>query len=149
MRRVVNMPKTSENNFGYMFNNVFYDENILNQLEAFNEEYADKTDAELYAAIEEAQANVDNEVKKKHIKNLELMAQMEGFVSENTVRNINNVKQLIKIDETSTKSRRYSRRRIDSQFFAAGSLLLWFLLVAVLFRGSRFRGPYGYPYRPY
>lgn len=144
------MPEVSENNFGYMFNNVFYDENTMTQFEAFNEEYANKTDAELYEAIEKAQGDVDVEIKKKHIKNLELMGQMEGFIDDTTVKNINDIKQLIKIDEVPSETRRYSGRRIESQFFSSASLLLWFLLVAVLFRGRRFRRPFGrFPYRPY
>ena len=148
------MPKASQNNFAYMFNNIFYDDNTMKQFDKFAEEYANKTDAELYEAIEKAQAEVDMETKKKHIRNLELLAQVEGFVDDATVNNINNIKSLIKIDEASSNVKRYRGRRIEPQFFGASSLLLWFLLVVVLFRGSRFRRPFGrpfgfFPFRPY
>ena len=147
------MPKTSENNFGYMFSNVFYDEDTMSQLDGFSKEYESKTDAQLYEAIEKTQAEVDIEIKKKHVKNLELMAQMEGFIDDTTTRSINDIKKLIEIEETSSSARGYSRynsRRIEAQFFSSSSLLLWFLLVTVLYRGSRFRRPFGFfSFRPY
>lgn len=147
------MPKASENSFGYIFNNIFYDEDTMIQFDEFAKEYESKTDAQLYEAIEKTQAEVDIEIKKKHIKNLELIGQMEGFIDETTTRSINEIKKLIKVEETSSRARgysRYNRRRVEAQFFSSSSLLLWFLLVTVLFRGSRFRRPFGFfSFRPY
>ncbi len=144
------MSELSKNNFGYMFNRVIYDEDIMKQFDEFSNEYTDKSDRELYTEIEKVQSEVSTEVKKKHINNLEHLAQMEGFMSDGTVRDIDRIKKIIKIDESSSRFKNVNRESIDAQFVSRSSLLLWFLLVTVLYRGRRrYRRPYRFPFRRY
>ena len=145
------MSEQNKNNFGYMFNRVVYDEDMISQFDEFTNEYTNKSDRELYAEIEKIQSEVDINVKKKHINNLEHLAQMEGFVSAETAQHIDRIKKLIKVDESSSSSKSVDERSFHAQFASRSSLLLWFLLVTALFRGRKrkFRRPIRRPFRPY
>lgn len=137
--------------FKNMFNRIFYDEETSKQLEKYADEYRDKSDDEIYQEIERVQVDVPNDVKQRHIQNLESLAKMEGLIGRDAVKTIDKLKGMIKIDEeaSSTRNRyrgRYRARSIEAQFVTGASLLLWFLLVVILFRCCRpfFGGPFFY-----
>lgn len=141
------MPRISENNFGNMFNQIFYDDKMMEQFDTFAEQYKDISDEELYSEIDRVQSELSEEVKQKHFNNLGLLAQMEGFVPNETVQSIERAKKLIKVNTSSSRSRPLSEREIRRQFVGGASLLLWFLLLVVIWRGRR---PfYGRPFRGY
>lgn len=141
------MPRISENNFGNMFNQIFYDDKMMEQFDTFAEQYKDISDEELYSEIDRVQSELSEEVKQKHLNNLGLLAQMEGFVPNETVQSIERAKKLIKVNTSSSRSRPLSEREIRRQFVGGASLLLWFLLLVVIWRGRR---PfYGRPFRGY
>ncbi|EOD00834.1 hypothetical protein [Caldisalinibacter kiritimatiensis] len=130
-------------NFEYMFNRLLYDEAVIEELDKYSKEYQDKTDREILAEIEKVQAEVPNEVKLQHIKNLELLSKMEGFKEENPMADMEFLKQLIRVDENASESRTLSRR----QYVSGSSLLLWFLLLTVLYKRPFNRRPFRKPFR--
>lgn len=141
----------NKNDFGAVFCNLFYDESILEQFQEFSTKYADVSDMEIYSQIDKLQAELSNEVKQMHIKNLDALANVEGFSEYNIAESVSEVKSLIKLD-TKSNSSPLSEEEVWSQYVGGSSLLLWFLLVTALFRGRRgfrtpFRGPFRGPFR--
>lgn len=131
------------NNFGYMFNRVLYDDSVLDELETYSKKYENTSDRELIYEIEKVQKEVPNEVKLQHIKNLELLSQMDTFSQQNSSDSVSYLKDLIQVNENVSNSPRLSR----GQYVSGASLLLWFLLVAALYRrpfGRRGFGRRGY-----
>lgn len=126
------------NDFGNMFSGIIYDENIRTQFDEFSKNYSDKSEREIYREIDRVQSEVSNDIKKRHIKNLETLAQMEGFINERTVRDITRIKRLIRLDETSSSN----TKNIETQYTSPTSLLLWFLLLTSIWRGRYRRGFY-------
>ncbi|MTI48283.1 hypothetical protein [Sporosalibacterium faouarense] len=132
------MAEIKANDFGSMFYNIMYDDSMVDQFDEFSEKYGNASDAELYTEIEKVQAEVSNEVKKKHIENLELIAKMDSIVPTETIRGIQEAKRLVKIDETSSNAKKISDRELRRQYVSPTSLLLWFLLLTVIWRGRRY-----------
>ncbi|RKD30880.1 hypothetical protein [Thermohalobacter berrensis] len=140
------MPQEYNNNLAYMLNRIMMGEEEYKKFEEFMDEYGDKSDDYLYREIEKVQAEVSNDLKRQHLKNLEYVAKMEGFVTDETRRKIERVKGIIKIDEDVESRSPYYRRPYyyRGDFFRGSSLLLWFLLLTLLFRQRRFRRPFFY-----
>lgn len=134
------MSDTFNNNLVDALNKSFLDNETYNKYSEFVEEKKDKSDRYFYNEIEKVQSDVSNELKARHLNNLEYLSKMEGFINEDIRRRIEYIKSLIKIEESE------SLQDIESQFFGGSSLLLWFLLVTVLFRkgGRNRRGFYRY-----
>jgi len=136
------------NNFGYMFNRLFYDEPVLNKLEEYSKQYENKSEREIYSEIQRVQKEVPNEVKVQHLKNLELLSQMDMFSQQSHKSNVSYLRDLVEIDENDYNSSHLSR----SQYVTGSSLLLWFLLVTSLYRRPYYRRGFGrrgfgrYPY---
>ncbi|MBS4536629.1 hypothetical protein GOQ29_13475 [Clostridium sp. D2Q-14] len=137
------------NNFGYMFNRLFYDESVLNELEKYSSQYENISDSELYVEIERVQKEVPNEIKAQHMKNLESLSQMNMFSEGSHSSDISHLRNLVEIDESNSYPSSISR----SQYVSGSSLLLWFLLVVALWRrpfGRRgFRRKRGFGRYPY
>lgn len=141
--RLDKLDEKYNNNMNYLLNRMIIGEESVDRYDEFLNEYGQKSDEELYQEISKVQADVSNEAKKIHVRNLERLSRMEGFVDDDVRRRVEKVKGLIKIEESG--SRRYSRG--SAQYFYGTSLLLWFLLVTALFRKPYYR--YGYRRRPY
>lgn len=130
------MAKKTPISFGNMFNEILYDEQVIEQFDEFSKKYKDKEDEEIYSEIDRLQKEVSEEIKKKHLKNLELLSQIEGFTTQETVREVENVKKLLKI-KNSSENKKVSEREIRRQYVSPSSLLLWFLLLTVIYRGRK------------
>lgn len=130
------MPDTFNTNLVDALNKSFLDNETYNKYSEFVEDKKDKSDRYFYIEIEKVQSEVSNELKARHLNNLEYLSKMEGFINEDIKRKIEYIKSLIKVEESE------SLQDIESQFFGGSSLLLWFLLVTVLFRkgGKNRRG---------
>lgn len=128
------MPDTFNTNLVDALNKSFLDNESYNKYSEFVEDKKDKSDRYFYNEIEKVQSEVSNELKARHLNNLEYLSKMEGFINDDIKRKIEYIKSLIKVEESE------SLQDIESQFFGGSSLLLWFLLVTVLFRkGGRNR----------
>ncbi|MTI67354.1 MAG: hypothetical protein FH753_12265 [Firmicutes bacterium] len=117
-------------NFGYMFNKLLYDDSVLEKLDKYSKDYENKSNREILSYIEKLQADVSNDIKLQHIKNLELLSKMEGFTEENAIVNIKYLKRLLKVNENVSNHTRLNR----NQYVSGSSLLLWFLLVTLIYR---------------
>ena len=124
-----------ENPFISTFNEMALTEDDLTKIEQYQEIYADKPENYLLREIIETKNMVSENVLKQHINNLNLMSQMEGFVSREQKNKIEYLKNLLESD--TTVYRRRGRRMPDVQeqsFVSGSSLLLWFLLLSVIWR---------------
>ncbi|MBS4534621.1 hypothetical protein GOQ29_03225 [Clostridium sp. D2Q-14] len=123
------------NNMGHLLNRMILGEESVDKYDEFLKEYGQKSDEELFVEIDKIQKEVPDGIKSIHLRNLDRLARMEGFVDSDTIDKIDYVKKIIKVEESS--NRRYSG--VNVQYFGGTSLLLWFLLLTVLFRRPRFR----------
>lgn len=99
----------------------------------YMEKYGGMTDNQIYGEMNIVKGQVSSEVVRQHIQNLDAIAQMQGFVDNNTRQRINKTKEVL----TSTVGQN-SKSNVDAQFFGGTSLLLWFLILV-----SIWRRPYG------
>lgn len=135
-------------NIGYILNGVIFGEEGLDKFDEFLKIYGDKSDEYLYEEIKKIQAEVPTEVKRMHLKNLEHLTQMEGFITDEIKEKIQKIRKLLQIDNASTPPRR-RRYNVQFYFFNGSSLLLWFLILVVLFRRRPFRRPFFGPFFGY
>ncbi|KAB3529296.1 hypothetical protein F8154_14870 [Alkaliphilus pronyensis] len=118
-------------------------------IEKFNEfmgQYGELSDKEIFNKISDTKAQVSSNVLNQHINNLDALYQMSGMVTDSTKSRIQLVKQVLTADSGTSNS--YSL--VETQFFGGTSLLLWFLILAAIWRrpffggfgGGFFRGPF-------
>lgn len=130
-----------------MLGKAILQDDLMGKYDEFLNKYKDKSDRELFEEISRVQSKLSPEVKRQHIRNLEYLSQMGGFVDEEVKKRINFAKRLIVIDDATEKTDS-SMDVSTAQFFGGSSLLLFFLLLTTLFRGRRYYyGPYRRPFR--
>jgi len=109
----------------------------------FNEfmtQYGELSDHEIFKNIIDIKSQISSNVLNQHINNLNLLSQMNGFVNETTKQRIQLVKGALAEDTGSSNSHNV----VETQFFGGTSLLLWFLILAGIWR----RPFYGFRGRP-
>ncbi|SNS06403.1 hypothetical protein SAMN05446037_1003220 [Anaerovirgula multivorans] len=117
----------------------------IGQFNDFMTQYGDKSDYEIFSEIAEVKDQLSQDLLNQHIANLDALSQMNGFVTDGTKQRIAAVKEILTADAGSSNT----GSNVDSQFFFGGtSLLLWFLLLAGIFRRpfGGFRGGFGGPF---
>lgn len=122
-------------NLSHLLNRIIIGEESVKKYDDFLKKYGNRSDEYIYEEISKVQADVPEDIKRIHVRNLDHLSNMEGFIDGETRSKINKIKELVKYDESSRNS-----RRINTEYYFGGSsLLLWFLLVTVLFRRSYYR----------
>lgn len=124
-------------NMSHLLNRMILGEESVDKYDEFLKQYGEKSDEELFDEINKLQSEVPDDIKKIHLRNLDRLSRMEGFVDSKVRERIDYIRETIKIEESS--DRRYSR---NVQYFGGSSLLLWFLLVTALFRRPIYRRGY-------
>ncbi|WP_066502170.1 hypothetical protein [Abyssisolibacter fermentans] len=122
------MPRNYNNNLNFVLNNSILSDKDMEEYKQFMKKYDKKSDRYLIREIKKVQKQVSIENKKLHVKNLETLANMDGFVNDFTKRKIRYVNKLLDLNDASAES------EVESQFFDGASLLLWFLLLVIIFR---------------
>ncbi|QXM05121.1 hypothetical protein [Crassaminicella indica] len=124
-------------NANYMFEPMLFPANQMNQFEEFMKQYGDKSEKYILDEIARIANSVPEKTIQQYIKNLDLLSQIEGFVSNEHRRKIDNVKRILLTSS-------YSKEQSTSAQSFGTSLLLWFLILV-----SIWRKPYYRPHRPY
>lgn len=130
------MEQNYQNDFVYIVNKAMLPKEQMKQIEKYSQEYLNKSDEYLMNEIMRVKAQVSPTIINKHINNLDHLSKMEGFITEDMKHRINRVKKIL---ETPSKN---PQTDVESQFFRGGGLLLWFLILAIIWKK-----PYRRPYR--
>ncbi|WDV45297.1 hypothetical protein PV797_17470 [Clostridiaceae bacterium M8S5] len=122
------MPRKYNNNMNLVLSSAILTDKDMEEYKKFMKKYEKRSDRYLIREIRRIQRKVSTENKKLHAKNLDKLAQMDGFVDDFSKRKINYVKNLININDSNAEA------EVEGQFFDGASLLLWFLLLVIIFR---------------
>ncbi|AOY77529.1 hypothetical protein [Clostridium formicaceticum] len=116
---------------GYTLDFIMVPSQHIGQFNDFMAEYGDKSDYEIFQEIAETKSQLSQDLLSLHIKNLDSLSQMNGFVTDVTEQRIAAVKEILTEGTDSSNS----GSSVDSRFFFGGtSLLLWFLILAAIWR---------------
>ncbi|MCC5910597.1 MAG: hypothetical protein JJT76_09195 [Clostridiaceae bacterium] len=129
---------------GYTLDFIMVPSEYIGEFNDFMVQYGDKSDYDIYRQIVDTKSELSQDLLNQHIKNLDSLSQMNGFVTDATKQRIAAVKEILTADTGSSNS----QANVETQFFGGTSLLLWFLILAGIwrrpFRG--FRGGFGGPF---
>ncbi|MDF2547456.1 MAG: hypothetical protein K0R93_2354 [Anaerosolibacter sp.] len=104
------------------------------QMEKYNEfkqQYGNLSERQIYREIARLKNEVSQEVLDKHIKNLDAISNMEGFITEDQKGKIEQVKSFIGYQNTS-RTKGSQNSRVETEFVSGTSLLLWFLILVAI-----------------
>ncbi|MDR5659639.1 hypothetical protein RH915_09040 [Serpentinicella sp. ANB-PHB4] len=135
------MPEIINNKGDYALDFIMIPSEHIGEFNDFMTQYGDLSDYDLFNEILVTKNEVSQSELQSHIKNLDALSQMDGFVNDFTRQRIELVKEVLNTDSSTTP-----QSKIEKQFlFGGSSLLLWFLTLAAIwrrpFRGPRFRRP--------
>lgn len=134
------MTQSYENDFAYVINKGILSQEQMKKIDKYAQEYQDKSEEYILNEIMKVKSQVSPSIINQHIKNLDHLSQMEGFVTEDMKYRISRVKNVL---ETPLKN---PQTNPESQFFGGGALLLWFLVLAAIWRRPYYyRRPYRRP----
>ena len=115
--------------FIHAFNKTLLNAEQIKELEGYQKKYANKSDQFILREIHRIKPTVPANIVNQHVKNLDHLYQMEGFVDQEQKKRISTVKKIL-----STPSRN-PQSNAEAQFFCCGGgLLLWFLVLAAIWR---------------
>lgn len=104
------------------------------QMEKYNEfkqQYGNLSERQIYREIARLKNEVSQEVLDKHIKNLDAISNMEGFITEDQKGKIEQVKSFIGYNNAA-RARSSQNSRVETEFVSGTSLLLWFLILVAI-----------------
>ncbi|MCT4593237.1 MAG: hypothetical protein N4A57_03045 [Anaeromicrobium sp.] len=136
------MNRASNFKFEYIPNPVLLNDEQQEEFDKFKAQYADKPNKYILREMMRVKAQVPQEMVEKHIKNLDLICEMEGFDKERIQPRVDMVKSLLRINMPSQNTIQSAEPIVDSQIFFGGALLLWFLALAAIWRYPYYRTPY-------
>ncbi|MCT4605757.1 MAG: hypothetical protein N4A64_06570 [Marinisporobacter sp.] len=127
-----------------LFEPMLFPNDHMEQFDDFMNQYGDKSESYILDEIARIKNLVPQETIQKYMKNLDLLAQTEGFVSNEHRRKIDNIKRILSSNPS------VSQQSVTSQSFAT-SLLLWFLILVAIWKKPCCKPypPKPYPPRPY
>lgn len=132
-----------DNPFIHLFHEIALTKEDIAQLEEYHEQYANKSENYILRKIIETKNILSKEVLQQHQKNLSLLAQMEGFLSEEQKKKIQYLIHLLESDIAVRRRRGTNISDVEEQSFKGrSSLLLWFLLLSIIWRRPSFRYPF-------
>ncbi|MFZ5967441.1 MAG: hypothetical protein ACOYVK_09755 [Bacillota bacterium] len=132
-----------DNSFAYSFNKAVLSEDQMKEIDTYMQAYANVPDQYILRDIMRVKSQVTPDILNQHIKNLDHLSQMEGFVTEDTKERIDRVKRIL--TRTSGRSSKIQQSNPESQiFFGGAGLLLWFLLLTAIWRTPYYGYPWGF-----
>ncbi|SET80041.1 hypothetical protein SAMN05660297_03548 [Natronincola peptidivorans] len=115
---------------GYTLDFIMVPSEHIGKFNDFMAQYGDRSDYEIFQEIAETKSQLSQDLLNQHIKNLDALSQMNGFVTNTNKQRIAAVKEVLSEGTGSSTD-----SIVDSQFFFGGtSLLLWFLILAAIWR---------------
>lgn len=123
------------NDFINVFNKTILDETQMKEIEGYTKEYGDKSEQYLAREIMKIKASVPSNVIDQHIKNLDHLSQMEGFITIEMKQRIDMLKRILNNPSGRSQS------NVEGQFFGGSGLLLWFLLLTSIWRKPYYWNP--------
>lgn len=119
---------------------IMFPSEELGQFDEFMTQYGELSEPYVYREIAEVKSKVSKEVLQQHIKNLDALYQMDGFVTDSHRQRIHIVRSILTEDIPSENNLHLSKD-VEGQFLYGSSLLLWFLTLLAIWRR-----PYGWGY---
>lgn len=134
-----NMAGFSEMSSNYNLDMIMFPSEQMSEFDTYMKKYGDLSEADVYREIVKVRTEVSKEVLQQHVKNLDALSQMDGFVTTTHRQRMHIVKSLL-VEEVESSSNNVSRS-VETQFLYGSSLLLWFLALLAIWRR-----PYGWGY---
>lgn len=130
--------------YGYILNPITMDQAHYEQFQGYMEQYKNAPNRQILSEIMRVRSEVSQDVLDAHMKNLELMGQMEGYSTAETQQRIVQLKQMLAANPPAASS-----QNVETAFWGGTSLLLWFLLLTAIWPRTYIGRPgYGYPGYP-
>jgi hypothetical protein len=124
------------NQSAYTLDLVMLPNDKLEEYNKFIEQYGNVPDKYIWREMYRVKGEVSQEVLSQHIKNLDALSKMEGFVTDDHKQRMEMVKNIL---TTETRMSRPSQQaEVETQFWGGSSLLLWFLTLAAIWRRPYF-----------
>ncbi|PAB60623.1 hypothetical protein [Anaeromicrobium sediminis] len=124
------MKDMSAHAFAYVLNSSLLSPEEQEEFEKFRKDYENKNKRQISREILRIKSRVSPEVIDQHIHNLDTLAQMKGFVTDETKANIEYVKRLL---SQNTRVRSAGKPYPPQpQYVSGSSLLLWFLVLVAI-----------------
>ncbi|QEK11254.1 hypothetical protein FQB35_02090 [Crassaminicella thermophila] len=127
--------------YHYMVSPILFPSDQMDKFEIFLQQYGDKSEKYIFEEIDKLKNQVSENVIQKYIRNLELIAQTEGFLTQEQKNKIDRIKRIL----TENNSFSMQHQNVESQSFAT-SLLLWFLILVAIWPKHSYKPR---PHRPY
>ena len=129
----------------YTIDPIIFPSSQMDKFQEFMNQYGAMPYRQLLQEMAMVKTQVSADDIQKYVNNLDHFAQMDGFVTEDHRRRIQDVRNVLLAPSAVAQP----ESNADSQFFFAGpALLLWFLALAAIWRRPIYGGfPYGgFPY---
>ncbi|SHJ94367.1 hypothetical protein SAMN02745975_03284 [Geosporobacter subterraneus DSM 17957] len=123
--------------YGYLLNPMIMEKTHYEKFQEYMKQYEGASERQIMAEIMRVRGEVSQDVLNAHLKNLELMGNMEGFGNEQIRQRIAMMKNALAAGAPAASSRTIE----TAQFFGGSSLLLWFLLLTAIWRRPFFGRP--------
>ncbi|MDF2545485.1 MAG: hypothetical protein K0R93_383 [Anaerosolibacter sp.] len=120
------------NQNAYTLDLVMLPNDKLEEYNKFLEQYGNVPDKYILREMYRVKGTVSQEVLSQHIKNLDALSTMEGFVTDDHKQRIEMVKNILTAE--TRISRPSQQAEVETQFWGGSSLLLWFLTLAAIWR---------------
>jgi hypothetical protein len=103
----------------------------MEQYNEFKKQYGDLPERQIYREIAKLKNQVSQEVLDQHIKNLDAVSNMEGFITEDQKGKIAHIKSLLGYKNAS-RVKDSQNSRVETEYVSGTSLLLWFLILVAI-----------------
>ena len=106
-----------------------------NEMEKFNglmKQYGNMPSRQIYREIARVKNDISKEVIDQHIKNLDALSAMGGFVTEEQKGKMERVKTLLKSETAYQVPGSNQSSSVETEFVSGTSLLLWFLILVAI-----------------
>ena len=125
------MRNRAKQGYTYGLGQMIWPVNELGKFQELFEQYGNQSDRFLINEIMKLRDQVPAQDIQRHIQNLELLGQLNGFTTAEQKQKIEYVKRIL----SGTGSEASTQSDPQGQFFFFGtSLLLWFLLLVLIWR---------------
>ncbi|WP_129600805.1 hypothetical protein [Anaerophilus nitritogenes] len=128
------MRRNYNNNIPQMMNQFVLTDEQMKEFDNFMEKYGNLPDRAIFREIDMVKNQVSDDLLSQHIKNLELVEKMQGFVEKEHLGRIETVRRIL----NSPKPPQMKKEVTGQYFYGGSSLLLWFLTLAAIWRRPYF-----------
>lgn len=139
--------KNNQGQNTYALDLVILPNDKIEQFNEFVKQYGNLPDKYIFREIAKVKNEISSDMLQQHVKRLDSLSKVEGFVTDYHKQRIDMVKRILASETKVSQPKSQQQAGIETQFWTGSSLLLWFLLLTAIWRRPFFRRPYfGYPY---